>query len=111
MKVAAGSFNTHNRVADGRLEALCAQAAIAGAPSRVVKNIYDCRTTEQAMEIIDREKLGFLWDRLADITAGRCTGRMFGEVAVRAAYIVDDGTILGMSAEARQYAEELADEK
>lgn len=111
LKVAAGSFNTHNRVADGRLEALCAQAAIAGAPPRVVKSIYDCRTTEQAMEIISRRKLGFLWQRLADITASRCTGRMFGEVIVRAAYIVDDGTILGMSAGARQYAEELAHEK
>lgn len=111
LKVAAGGFNTHNRVADGRLEALCTQAAIAGAPSHVIKSIYECRTTEQAIEIVSEAELSFLWDRLAEITAERCTGRMFGELSVRAAYIVDDGTVLGMSAGARDYAEELADEK
>ena len=37
LKVAAGSFNTHNRTGDGRLEALCTQAAIAGAPASLVR--------------------------------------------------------------------------
>lgn len=111
LKVAAGSFNTHNRAADGRLEALCAQAAIAGCPADAVKKIYECRTTELAMEIIREQKLDFIWDRLANITAVRCTTRMFGEVRVQSAYIGNDGKVIGVSAGARKYAEELANEK
>lgn len=111
LKVAAGSFNTHNRVADGRLEALCAQAAIAGAGAETARKIYESATTELAMEIVKEQKLGFIWNRLAEITAKRCGDRMFGELLVHAAYIGNDGEILGMSGGARQFAEELANEK
>ena len=51
LKVAAGSFNTHNRVADGRLEALCTQAALAGADRAVVRRLYECRTTEKLQRV------------------------------------------------------------
>jgi len=111
LKVAAGSFNTHNRIADGRLEALCAQAAIAGASAGTVREIYESVTTERAMEIIEEQNLRFIWDRLAEITAERCSLRMFGEMRVESVYIGGDGSVLGKSGAARRYAEELADEK
>lgn len=111
LKVAAGSFNTHNRTADGRLEALCTQAAISGAGAETVRAIYECRTTELAMEIIKEQKLGFIWDCLAGITARRCTARMFEKVLVQAAYIDNGGNILGLSEGAAGYAEELAHDK
>ena len=78
LKVAAGSFNTHNRVADGRLEALCTQAALAGADRAVVRRLYECRTTENAMELLREERLEFLWNPLAEVVARRCTDRSFG---------------------------------
>lgn len=111
LKVAAGSFNTHNRIADGRLEALCTQAAIAGADARTVKEIYECRTTERAMEIIELQNLGFIWNRLAEITSRRCRERMFGEIGVESAYITGGGAVIGASGGACRYAGELADEK
>ena len=108
LKVAAGSFNTHNRVADGRLEALCTQAALAGADRAVVQRLYGCRTTENAMELLREEHLDFLWDRLAEVVARRCTDRSFGDLPVAAAFIDNEGTILGRSRDAEAVAESAA---
>ena len=107
LKVAAGSFNTHNRTGDGRLEALCTQAAIAGAPAALVRELYECMTTENAMRIVADNGLDRLWTTLAQITAKRCTDRSFGEMPVEAAYIDNDGKILGESENAEALAAEL----
>lgn len=107
LKVAAGSFNTHNRTGDGRLEALCTQAAIAGASSALVRELYECMTTENAMRIVRQNGLDGLWTTLAGITAKRCTDRSFGEMPVEAAYVDNDGKILGESDGAENLAAEL----
>ena len=101
LKIAAGSFYTHNRTADGRLEALCTQAAIAGASAGVVEKLYNSRTTENAMAIIEEEGLCFVWERLAYIVAKRCTDRSFGELPVEAAFIDNNGKLLGTSVKGR----------
>ena len=95
LKVAAGSFNTHNRVADGRLEALCTQAALAGASCEVIAELYACRTTESAMEIIRAERLDEVWAALAEAAARRCTARSFGALPVEAAFVDNNGAVLG----------------
>jgi len=104
LKVAAGSFNTHNRVADGRLEALCTQAALAGADRTVVRRLYECRTTENAMELLREERLEFLWNPLAEVVARRCTDRSFGVLSIAAAFIDNGGTILGRTPDAADVA-------
>ena len=95
LKVAAGSFNTHNRIADGRLEALCAHAAMLGAPSDIVKALYECRTTENAMRIIKEENLSGVWNALAAAAARRCSEHVFGELEVEAAFTDNEGVVLG----------------
>lgn len=107
LKVAAGTFDTYNRTGDGRREALCTQAAIAGCSAALVKRLYESDTTEVAMAIIHEENLDFLWPILAEITAKRCRDRMFGDLAVEAAFIDNHGELLGASAGAATYAEEL----
>lgn len=97
LKIAAGSFLTHNRAADGRLEALCTCAAIMGAPPDTVRRIYECRTAENAMSIVRDEGLDAVWDELARIAARRCTDRNFGGMIVEAAFIDSDGKIIGRS--------------
>ncbi len=111
LKVAAGSFNTHNRVADGRLEALCTHAALAGADRDTVRRLYESRTTENALELLREERLDALWslwDRLAEVVARRCTDRSFGELPVAAAFIDNSGTILGRSRDAGAVARSAA---
>ncbi len=52
-KVAAGVFHTHNRVGDGRLEAMAAYAAAEGLPAEGVRRILSATTTEDAMPVIE----------------------------------------------------------
>lgn len=103
LKVTAGSFYTHNRAADGRIEALCTHAALAGVKREIIQELYNCRTTENAINIINRENLNFLWKNLADATAKRCENRSFGELPVDAAFINNDGEILGCTDNALNY--------
>lgn len=111
LKIAAGTFNTHNRTGDGRREALCTQAAIAGADAETVKSLYESSTTETAMEIIREKNMDFIWNILADVTAKRCSDRSFGEFETAAAYIDNNGHILGATLNAIEFAEELKNEK
>ena len=52
VKVAAGIFHTHSKVADARMEIMAAYGALEGATREVTARIYECRTTEAAATII-----------------------------------------------------------
>ena len=101
LKVAAGSFDTHNRFSDGRFEALCTHVALTTGSCGLLPEIYACRTTEAAMAIL-RERLPgdvlrSLWNSLAERAAVRCSDRVFGELETAAAFIDNDGNVLGAS--------------
>lgn len=49
IKVAAGVMNTHSRMADARLETLCACALLAGADTGTALKILGCTTTDEAL--------------------------------------------------------------
>ena len=51
-KLAGGVFNTHSRVADARMEILCAHAALAGAPRPLLRELWDCATTDAAADLL-----------------------------------------------------------
>lgn len=53
VKLAGGIMNTHSKNADGRMEILTAYAAVAGADTKVLTQIMDAITTEEALEYID----------------------------------------------------------
>ena len=57
VKLAAGIFNTHSKVADGRGEIFAVHAAMAGADAKVVQEIYDCINTERMLGVLEREGL------------------------------------------------------
>ncbi len=52
IKLAGGIFHTHNHLADGRLEILSAYCAKLGLPHNEIKRIFDCPTTEAALDIL-----------------------------------------------------------
>ena len=56
-KLAAGIFNTHSKVADGRGEIFAVHAAMAGAEAKVVQEIYDCINTDRMLDVLEREGL------------------------------------------------------
>lgn len=57
VKLAGGIMNTHSRNADARMEILAANAAVAGATLETVRRVMDCISTDDALEVIDSEKL------------------------------------------------------
>ena len=57
VKVAAGIMNTHSRCADARAEILCANALRAGISLKSAKEILNTITTDEALEIIQKEGL------------------------------------------------------
>lgn len=57
VKLAAGIFNTHSKVADGRGEIFAVHAAMAGAGANVVQEIYNCINTDRMLDVVEREGL------------------------------------------------------
>lgn len=57
VKLAAGIFNTHSKVADGRGEIFAVHAAMAGAEAKVVQEIYACINTDRMLDVLEREGL------------------------------------------------------
>ncbi len=57
VKLAGGIMNTHSRNADSRMEILTAHAAVLGADRRTAEALMNCVTTDEALEILDRQGL------------------------------------------------------
>lgn len=57
IKVAGGIMNTHSHHADSRMEILCSNAIRAGAAMDCAREILECNTTDEALEILEKENL------------------------------------------------------
>lgn len=97
VKVAGGIFQTHSHVADARLEILCAHAALLGAPTEVIRHLYNANTTEAAIDIIHAYGLDVIWPRLAETAVQRCQLEIGGKLQVAAAFVDNNGRVLGQS--------------
>lgn len=52
VKLAGGIMNTHSRMADCRMELVCAHAAACGAPAEVCRAVLDAATVDAALEAL-----------------------------------------------------------
>lgn len=80
VKVAAGIFHTHNRVADGRLETLAAYCAAEGMSAVEVQKILDATTTEVATEIISANNLERVYQKIAARASYRAERYTFNKI-------------------------------
>jgi cobalt-precorrin-5B (C1)-methyltransferase len=101
VKVAAGIFHTHNRVADARLETLAAYAATCGASQAAVEQILACTTTEAAMTVITAYDLQRVYLVLARRASLRAERYVFGEMTVGTVIATLKGEILAADEAAR----------
>ena len=102
VKVAAGIFHTHNRMADGRFETLAAYMAAEGAPQQAILEVLACNTTEAAMPIIAFYKLQSVYRVLAERASARATRYVFDDLVVGTVIVTLQGDILGMDDTARE---------
>ena len=101
-KVAAGVFPTHNRVGDGRLEAIAAYAAAEGLSAEGVRRVLAATTTEDAMPIIEEYGMTKVFDILAARASLRSERHVFGELSVGTVMVTLKGELLGMDEHARE---------
>ncbi len=80
VKVAAGIFNTHSKVADGRLETLAANCALLGASQQLVKSIMESNTTEEAIDFILLNNMGAVFDFIAQKISKKCEERAYDQI-------------------------------
>lgn len=96
VKVAAGIFHTHNRMADARLETLAAYLAAHGAKQDTVCAILNCTTTEAALPIIAAAGYDHIYDYLAKRASLRAERYVFQDLAVGTAIVTLQGQLLGI---------------
>ncbi|WP_298501498.1 cobalt-precorrin-5B (C(1))-methyltransferase CbiD [uncultured Methanobrevibacter sp.] len=76
IKVAGGIFNTKHAVADGRREIMVAHAAICGASQDDLQRLYDSKTTDDMMDILNEIGLSFeVSNSIASAIHERCLQR------------------------------------
>lgn len=101
-KVAAGVFYTHNRIGDGRLEAMAAYAAAEGLPQEGVQRVLEAAATEDAMAVIEQYHAEAVYGRLAKRASERAERYVFHELEIGTVMVTLDGRILGMDRRAEE---------
>lgn len=96
VKVAAGIFHTHSRVADARMEIMTAYTALEGASRELLEKIYGCRTTEAAASILKQNGLAAVFDRVASEASRRCMEYCYSKVRVGVVLFNEDDTLLSI---------------
>ncbi len=82
VKPAGGIFYTHSRISDTRMEILTAHLGVMGMPQEGLAEVMSCRTTEEAVTVIDRLGFQAIYQLIADKCADRCKGYVFDAFAV-----------------------------
>ncbi|MBY2494091.1 cobalt-precorrin-5B (C(1))-methyltransferase CbiD [Clostridioides difficile] len=72
IKISAGIFNTHSKVADARSEILVANLALMGARYEFLNKINQCVTTEEAVELINSSE----YREVYNILSNKCRERV-----------------------------------
>lgn len=100
IKVAAGIFNTHSKIADGRRETLAAHAAMLGAETAVIRHIMELNTLEASVELIRSHELTPVYFSIAEWVSKRCRERLGQEIKVGTILYALNGEILGYDVDA-----------
>ncbi len=108
VKVAAGIFQTHSRVADGRLETIVAHAALLGARPEVIAGIWQSATAEETVEVLKKNSLLEVFVQIAAAASRRSREYVEGKVAVGTVLVSLAGEILGMDAAATEIWAQIA---
>lgn len=105
IKLSAGIFNTHSKVADARNEILIANLALMGASTELVRKIDDCLTTEEATDIVYENGFGEVFDIICEKCKKRAEIHVDNEIEIEVFIFKMDKTVLGKSKNAEEMLE------
>lgn len=107
IKVSAGIFQTHSKVADARRETMAAYLALWGAPQQTIARIMKANTIEACLPLVQESGLDMIYRQLAEAASLHCQQRCFNQVAVGTAMYSLEGTLLGYDRAAAAIGREL----
>ncbi len=98
IKLSAGIFNTHSKIADARSEILVSNLALMKAPYEFLEKISECLTAEEAVEIIDNSD----YKEFYELVSNKCKFKVKqylgdDEIDVEIMMFSMDKTLLGQS--------------
>lgn len=99
VKVAADIMNTHSHVADGRREVVCTYAALNGAPTEVICEIFEAKTLRQTVDILEKYQLSYLWDQIAEAACEKCRLRTMKKIPIGLILFDHEQRIIGKSSQ------------
>ena len=111
VKVAAGIFHTHNRIADGRMETLAAYAGLYGAPAGLISKIMTAATAEEALGLLKESGLTGIYNEIAARASARVEAYTRGRLKAGTALLGMDGSILGRDESTRLIGREMGWQK
>ncbi|TCO79497.1 cobalt-precorrin-5B (C(1))-methyltransferase CbiD [Marinisporobacter balticus] len=106
VKLAGGIFHTHSKIADARIEILAANLALLGAPITIIESLFECVTTEAAIEIIKEKGYEKVFETLGEKAEKRCESRVYDQLEVGIIMFSMDKKILGVGPRGRKMLEE-----
>lgn len=105
IKLSAGIFNTHSKVADARNEILIANLALMGASTELLRKIDSCLTTEEATDIVYENGFGEVFDIICEKCKKRAEMHVDNEIEIEVFIFKMDKTVLGKSKNAEEMLE------
>lgn len=111
VKVAAGIFQTHSSMADGRLETLAAWAGSEGASQELIRRVLNSNTTEEAVALLMEAGMESVFPILARRVSERSSERTRGQLTVGTILFTLDKGIIGMDEAGRTLLEAITHEK
>lgn len=106
-KVAAGSFYTHNRIADGRMEIIAAYGGALGIDKAGINSILAAVTTEEALAVLAKYQLKkAVCHKIALRASERAERYLFNKMHIGTVMVTLQGELLGMDMTARKIMQE-----
>ncbi len=110
VKVAAGIFQTHSSMADGRLETLAAWAGAEGASQELIRGILHSNTTEEAVSLLHEADMAAVFSVIARRVSERSRERVRETLNVGTILFTLEKGIIGMDDAGRKLLEAIIDE-
>lgn len=98
VKPAANIMYLHSHTAGGQREVICTHAALAGASTTQVRQLYQCNTTSQMQEFLTSFGLDEpVWASIAESACDNCMCRTHGKIQVGMLLLDEQDQILAKS--------------
>lgn len=111
LKVAAGIFHTHSRMADARFEVFAAYASLLGAKRALIEELRRCGSSEEMVDKLETCPLEGFYDFLAARVSSRAEEYLYGRIPVGTVLFSLRKGLLGLDERAKLFLEEFACKK